>query len=243
MNKKIQEFCKNYNLTIDQFYGKEKYEGYLDLDSLTSIPEGFNPTVGGYLNLSSLTSIPEGFNPTAGGYLDLRSLTSIPEGFNPTVGGSLDLKNESKRIQNIPSSYIFTWQSGKYIKVDGMFTEVISKKGNVYKVKEINREKVFYIVTNGSTHAHGDTIKEAKNNLIYKITDRDKSKYGKLKLSDTLCLEEMIECYRVITGACETGVKMFLQDKKVKKKYSIQEVIDMTMNQYGNKEFEQYFNV
>jgi len=37
--------------------------GSLDLRGLTSIPEGFNPTVGGHLDLSGLTSIPEGFNP------------------------------------------------------------------------------------------------------------------------------------------------------------------------------------
>ena len=33
-----------------------------------------------YLDLSSLTSIPEGVTLSAGGYLDLSSLTSIPEG-------------------------------------------------------------------------------------------------------------------------------------------------------------------
>src|SRR6185295_9718654 len=87
----VKDFCKRYSLTEDQFYGRDKYEGSLYLRSLTSIPEGFNPTVGGSLYLGSLTSIPEGFNPTVGGSLDLRSLTSIPERFNPTVRGSLDL--------------------------------------------------------------------------------------------------------------------------------------------------------
>jgi hypothetical protein len=67
--------------------------GYLDLSSLTLIPQGFNPTVGMDLFLSSLTSIPQGFNPTVGGRLVLSSLTSIPQGFNPTVGGSLYLYN------------------------------------------------------------------------------------------------------------------------------------------------------
>ena len=59
--------------------------------SLTSIPEGWNPTVGGNLNLDSLTSIPDGFNPIVGGHLYLQSVTSIPEGFNPTVGENLYL--------------------------------------------------------------------------------------------------------------------------------------------------------
>lgn len=49
MKTEVKEFCKLHNLTEDQFYGKEKIEGSLDLSSLTSIPAGFNPTVGGSL--------------------------------------------------------------------------------------------------------------------------------------------------------------------------------------------------
>ena len=70
-----------------------KVGGGLDLESLTSIPEGFNPTVGGDLDLGSVTSIPEGFNPIVGGGLYLYSITSIPKGFNPTVGNSLYLRS------------------------------------------------------------------------------------------------------------------------------------------------------
>src|ERR1017187_3771839 len=101
MKNEITEFCKMYNLTEDQFFGKEKFGGDLYLSSLTSIPKGFNPTVGGYLYLRSLTSIPKGFNPTVGGYLDLSSLTSIPKGFNPTVGGYLDLMRSEEHTSEL----------------------------------------------------------------------------------------------------------------------------------------------
>src|SRR3990167_6552344 len=90
-----------FDETGKQIEGDVEYRGSLDLGSLTSIPEGFNPTVGGYLYLGSLTSIPEGFNPTVGGYLYLGSLTSIPEGFNPTVGGSLSLGS----LTSIPEGF------------------------------------------------------------------------------------------------------------------------------------------
>ena len=46
-NQDVLNFCKIANITLTQFYEKEKIEDYLDLSSLTSIPEGFNPTVGG----------------------------------------------------------------------------------------------------------------------------------------------------------------------------------------------------
>ena len=47
-------------LTIERALELEKRAnengGYLDLSSVTSIPDGWNPTVGGYLDLSSVTS-------------------------------------------------------------------------------------------------------------------------------------------------------------------------------------------
>ena len=56
--KEIEAFAKSINLDVKYLLG-EKYEGDLDLSSLTSIPENFNVTVGGTLWLRSLTSIPE----------------------------------------------------------------------------------------------------------------------------------------------------------------------------------------
>ena len=47
----MKEFCDKWNISEDEFYGREDISGDLDLRSLTSIPEGFNPTVGGDLYL------------------------------------------------------------------------------------------------------------------------------------------------------------------------------------------------
>ena len=228
MNK--QEFKKRFNLTEKQYIGIDPIEGSLDLSSLTSITEGFNPTVGGSLYLSSLTSITEGFNPTVGGYLDLESLTSIPEGFDIS-----DYENQTTTI--------FYWQNGKYISVDSLFCEVIKKKGNVFKCKKINQEDYFYIVTDGNgKYAHGYTIKEAKEDLIYKISERNKEDFKHLSLDSVLSFNKMIECYRTITGACSFGVKDFVESNDIKKKaYSIKEVIEMTENKHGNELFKQFF--
>jgi hypothetical protein len=238
--------------------------GWIDLRSLTSIPKGFNPIVGGYLYLRSLTSIPEGFNPTVGGWLDLRSLTSIPEGFNPTVGGTLylcsltsipeefnptvgyNLDLPEGLISNytkLPENYLFSWQDGKYIKVDGIFTEVVKQKGNVYHVKKLNNDKVFYLITDGEKWSHGDTLKEAKMDLVYKVTNKTKDDYKLLTLNSVLTFEEAVVCYRVITGACSFGVKDFVKNKlvKIEKEYSIETIIEKTIGCYGNEEFKKYF--
>jgi len=213
------------------------------LRSLTSIPEGFNPTVGGSLYLSSLTSIPEGFNPTVGGNLYLRSLTSIPEGFNPTVGGSLDLSSESKYIGSQVSTFL-SWQNGKYISVDGIFCETISKKGNVWKVKKYATEKTFYIVSDGNgIYSHGNSVKEAKEDLIFKTDARSKDDYKDLTLKSTLKFDEAVKCYRVITGACQFGVKEFLSRKNIeRKKMSIAKIIELTNGEYGSQSFSNFFN-
>ena len=97
------KYCKEqgYNLTDDQFYGKERIDCTLYLDSLTSIPKGFNPVVGGDLYLDSLTSIPKGFNPKVGGSLILNSLTSLPEGFNPLIKGDIYIIDDDVNIKPI----------------------------------------------------------------------------------------------------------------------------------------------
>ena len=201
MNKEIEAFCKKNNLTEKQFLGIEVIGRSLYLESLTSIPEGFNPTVGGDLYLQRVTSIPEGFNPTVGGDLYLSSLTSIPEGFNQTVGGSLYLESLTsipegfnptvggslylQRVTSIPEGFkkeehqykqqetsFLSWQKGKYIKADGRFSEVISKRGNVWKLKDVNKNNEYYLVTDGNgKYSHGETIKQAKQDLIYKIKE------------------------------------------------------------------------
>ena len=86
---------------FDALMSGKEYLGSFDLNRLTSIPNGFNPTVGGDLYLDGLTIIPDGFNPTVGRSLYLRGLTIIPDGFNPTVGGNLFLRG----LTSIPSGF------------------------------------------------------------------------------------------------------------------------------------------
>lgn len=80
-----------------------------------------------------------------------------------------------------------TWDDGKYIKVDGVFSEVLSHKGNIYRTRRIGKEIVEYLVTDGKGKwAHGATLKEARDDLVYKIGDRDTSKYKELSLDSVL---------------------------------------------------------
>ena len=182
-----------------------------------------------------------------GGYLDLENtqITALPD--NLTVGGSLYLQNTidtSKVNRNINEESFFEWRNRKYIKADGIFSKVISHKKNVFKIQRIGQTKESYLVTDGNgKFSHGDTIKEAKEDLIFKISNRDKSDYKGLTLESKMSFEKAIECYRIITGACSFGTKDFVSNRLIKKEkeYTIAQMIEVTKGEYGNSTFRQFF--
>ena len=239
--------------------------GSLDLrgTGITSLPEGL--TVGGSLDLegcTGITSLPEGL--TVGGYLDLRGtgITSLPEGL--TVGGNLYLRGTGitdtskvkkelspdarKRIATIKQAtnlLQWDWSGRRYIKIDGIFAVLDSCKGNLYLTHKIGKTETMYIVTDGEGHyAHGNSMKEAKADLIYKINDRDTSAYKQLTLDDELTFEEAIAAYRTITGACSAGTRDYIENrlpKPHKEKYTIREIIGLTKGEYRGDMFKNFF--
>lgn len=179
-------------------------------------------------------------------YLYRNAITSLPD--NLVVGGSLYLQDTqisdtSNVNRNAPTLY--EWHNGKYIKVDGIFSVVDSHHGNVYKVHQIGNKKQMYVVGDGNGKwAHGETIDEARKDLIYKISKRDKSAFKNLKLDSVLTFEQAIECYRVITGSCAAGTKDYVENrlpKPHKEKYSIREIIELTKDEYQGEAFETFF--
>jgi hypothetical protein len=220
--------------------------GSLDLrnTSITALPD--NLTVGGGLDLrgSGITELPN--NLTVGGFLNLSNthITALPD--NLTVGGDLNLRNtsitETSHVnRKVPD--MLTWQGGRYILVDGIFSEVVHKRDHIWKVKQIGKTETSYVVTDGEGRfAHGSTIREAREDLIYKISDRDKSDYESLALDHEFTFQQAIEAYRVITGACALGTKQFVAEQsEVKETYTIKEIMEITKGQYGHNTFVEFF--
>jgi hypothetical protein len=135
-----------------------------------------------------------------------------------------------------------------HIVADGILSEIVSKKSNVYKV--INRgetKKSFLVekeINNKKYYSHGATLKEAKESLVFKISDRDLSKWEHLTLQSEISFEDAVMLYRDITGACSEGTRYFVDNNidKKKDKYSIAELLKITKNQYGYSEFKNFFN-
>jgi hypothetical protein len=109
-------------------------------------------------------------------------------------------------IEALKQNKLLFWNDGKYVKADGMFTEVVNKKGNVYRVKKVHSLKEFYLVTNGKIHAHGDTVEKAKADFRFKLLS-EKLKKEPIT-ADTIIT---IPHYRLITGACEIGVRSWME--------------------------------
>ena len=262
MKKIIEEFENKTGYKLEVKNGKPYRSGSLDLrgTGITSLPEGL--TVGGslYLRGTGITSLPEGL--TVGGSLDLEGctgITSLPEGL--TVGGSLDLRGtgitNTSNVKKLTTEQrskitrlrnpllIWEWNGRKYIKIDGMFSVLDSHRGNVYVTHRIGKKDQMYIVTDGEGYyAHGDTYKEAKEDLIFKINDRDTSQYEKMGLDDTLTYEEAIAAYRTITGACSAGTRNYIETRLPqphKDKYTIREIIKLTEGEYGGDRFKKFF--
>jgi len=180
------------------------------------------------------------------GSINLRgtNITTLPD--NLTVGGSINLSGTNittlpDNIHNV--SPVLSWQKGKYIKMDEVFAEVLSKKGKVWKLKRLNQTEVFYCVTDGmGKFAHGETIQAAKRDLIYKLSkDANIEQFKTLTLQSTLSFDKCIEFYRVVTGACEFGVKDFIKSHNVEQQdYTLAEILEKTKGQYGSEKLSQF---
>ena len=90
-----QEFCKAFNLTVDQFYGREIINKsiYFEEENITEFPKGFNPNVKGHLDLGEVKYIPKGFSPIVSGNLTINDAMFIGKNFAPTIGYSLFASN------------------------------------------------------------------------------------------------------------------------------------------------------
>jgi len=149
---------------------------------------------------------------------------------------------DGERIKEDIFYTIYDKQFREYIEIDNIKSAIISKKKNVYKVVNFGEFIESYIVCVDGVYSHGKTIKEAKESLIYKISDRDTSKYNDWKLDDVKTKVELIQCYRAITGACGSGTRYFCEQNELPEKCTIAQMIEITKNKYGNDKVKKFFN-
>ena len=226
----------------------KKSGGSLDLreTQITSLPE--NLTVSGWIDLrgTQITSLPD--NLTVGGWLYLRGtqITSLPD--NLTVGGSLDLRgtqitNKAKEMRKVKPLKNGDYVPGKYLYADGILTHIKKERKYGEYTLYIGKIKGKNVVSDGVHYAHCDKMRDGIEDLIFKSAkDRGSEQYREYTMDSVVSLEEAKTMYRIITGACRAGTNDFVNGlPKVKKQYTVREMIDITKNAYCGDVFRDFF--
>ena len=152
---------------------------------------------------------------------------------------------DGKKIKDGQFYCLYNHEFCEYAEFDNIKCAVLSKKGNVYKTvlfDDFDSGKITYVIEKDGVYSHGDTIKDAKESFIYKISNRDTSAYENYTKDTIVSFEEAIKMYRAITGACEVGTRYFVSGlKELKPNYTIAEIIKLTEGQFGATEFKNFF--
>lgn len=228
---------------------------HLNGTQITQLPSNF--TVGGTLDLreTQITQLPNNLTVGMSLIINKTQMSQLPN--NLTVGEKIWLSHPitvaervaddwdeifSGNYKKLPENHILTWQNEKYIKIEGIFSELIEKKENLYVVREIGRKELIYIATNGVVFAYGNTVEEANKSLKHKISENAKlEKYKSMTLNTVLTVKETFEAYRIIVGACAFEYDDFVESLKQKKEYTIKEIIKLSECEEYGWEFEEFF--
>ena len=184
---------------------------------------------------------------SVGGSVDARGAdtkTAFPK--LTSVGGSIYASGDWKHVEigNIIRCRAMLEKSfsrNNYIFADNMLAKVVSVKGRVSRVILAGKTKVSYLVTDGAAWSHGETLEKAREGLIYKISSRDTTEFKNWKLDTEVTLGQAIKSYRAITGACEQGVRSWMENKKVPQSMTISQAIELTRGAWEADKFAAFF--
>ena len=156
----------------------------------------------------------------------------------PTEGDKIEIFPYGKKGYLTNGMY----NSKPHIIADGIVSEIIQQKGDIYRVKNLGENKITYLIKDGDIYSHGETLKQAREDLVYKLTTQDLSEYKAYTIDTVLSKNDCIKMYRSITGACSSGVKYFVDNlESVKDEYSIKELIELTKGKYNNDRLVSFF--
>ena len=196
--------------------------------------------IGGYLHLASLTSADGLKLPQSiGGYLHLGSLTSAERAKIATEQNDTRARSEAIAISR--AMLLSAFAASGYSFADGILARIVSQRGSVSRVIVCGKTEISYLITNGDDFSHGKTLAEARDGLLYKIGSRDTSEFKSWTLDREISKRDAIRAYRIITGACEQGVKTWLEQRETPEKITVRGIIELTRGAYGADKFAGFF--
>ena len=230
--------------------------GYLSCGSARDVSLPKLTTIGGYLDCwSAKVSLPK--LTTIGGYLYCWPAKDVSLPKLTTIGGALDCRpakdvslpklrekgcGDTKALAKVQLAF----RRKGFVLFDGILASIVTTKERVYgklhRLKITGQTQISFCIEAEGSFSHGQTVKEAKESLLYKISNRDKSAYSKWTRETTITKKQAIESYRVITGACKSGCRHFVEQHGMTNlKYKVGEIIEMTEGQYGNEQYCEFF--
>jgi hypothetical protein len=209
---------------------------------LTSIELPKVTTIGNYFLCYNkvLTSIELPNVTTIGDYFLYcnKVLTSIELPNVTTIGDYFLYYNETLiinkgEIVNNDGIPVFV----KSRKTRGEFTII---KGNAYK----KDGQETYLANRGKYSAHGESIEKAIEDCNFKFLQAtiNVKEYAKeVKEKGVMTIQD----YRLLTGACEQGCKMFLSQNNLKgvSELPLDKALPLVNNAYGFDRVREYFNI
>ncbi len=232
--KKFKTEKNKTGLTIVDYVGKEK-EVIIpkEIDGIAVTQIG---NYAFYNNQLTSVVIPEGcsIGNYAFAYNQLTSVV-IPEGCS--IGNDAFYNNQPLEVIK---------QGEKEIAVkcmDGYCMEILSKKSKgeftIYDCKYFESQKVVKVAEKCGYFAHGETIKEAIEDVNFKYLQEtiDLDNYvSDIKEKGYLTVVD----YRLLTGACSDGCREFLNAKSIKvEKMPIKEALKLTSGAYGGEKLRE----
>jgi len=184
---------------------------------------------------------------SVGGYIDASGAdTKCAFPKLTSVGGSIDASGDFKGVEiNNPARactmLLESFAKSGYSFADNMLAKIVRVKGRVSRVILAGKTKVSYLVTDGAAWSHGETIKKASEGLMFKISSRDTTEFKNWKLDTKITLSQAIKSYRAITGACEQGVRNWMDNRKIPETMKISEAIEITRGAYGADAYAEFF--
>ncbi len=235
---------------FENFYkeAKEKNKGYSSKaassgDSSTAASSGYSSTAASSGNYSKAASSGKYSACSALGYRaavkgDLGNLLMASEyilkdGKAIPVGGKADLV-DGKILK--PNCWYIV-EKGKWVEVDfsdNVFTYVISTRAGVKKVKTESGKILFLVNDENGNSSHGETIEQAREDLVYKVIAKSDVKIPKKATG-----KEWVGIYRSVTGACSAGVKNFVEQvgKSLDEEYTAKQIAKLVQGQFGAEQF------
>ena len=136
------------------------------------------------------------------------------------------------------------------IYADKLYTPYKSERNLNVEGKEITVYEplcvgVLWTVTDGKYWSHGKTLRQAIEDLNFKYLKQNKDELKKLDVNKSYSVEEIVNFYRVITGACLAGCEQFVKNNCEKESYTISEAMEIVEknNAYESGKFKEFFNL